>query len=143
MVPTTGGHQMRFAWGVVGGVTPEAYRLWLLRSEGWLPPRKAIPGTAIMIVMSGLFSQALAAQHNPLAAIYIGLSTPYLISCLLARAQAHYAQHGRPVPPGIAPTTTHESPEQEVPRVDTLSSDVSIHRPRGYTIGIFARALIR
>ena len=129
---------MRFAWGVVGGLTPEAYRLWLLRSDGWLPPRKAWPGTALMIIMSGLFSQAAAAPRSPLAAIYIGLSTPYLMSCLLAKAQAQFVPNHQS--PALPETPT---PSQKEPRVDTLSADDTIVKPFGYSIGLFARTLVR
>ncbi len=80
---------MRFLWGLVGGAAPEVLRLWRLREQDWVPPARYWPISVAMVLISGAFAQAAAAE-TPLAAIYVGVSTPYLISWMLSRGRTQF-----------------------------------------------------
>lgn len=133
---------MQFLWGVVGGVAPEILRLWRLRDEVWTPTRHYFPISIALALLAGAMAVAFAAS-TPLAALYVGVSTPYLISTMVAAASAGSAR--RPAQEGaLTDKSSEESgtvgsgPDVNEIRVADAGSPSFKQR-----INIFMRTLLR
>jgi hypothetical protein len=93
-----------------------------------------------MIMLGGAFAQAIAADDSPLAAIYVGLSTPFIVSFLLAKAAAQFTKPGT-TPPGtfdaLASGDEERSRRVETYAVRALAPSIA------QRLSIFARAVLR
>jgi len=91
-----------FLLGMLGGMAPEILRLFELRAH---PDRfawswKYLLCTIPMFVTAGLFARLLLPHATPWAAVYVGLSTPTLISTAV--------RHGLKLPPHSKGLTLYE-----------------------------------
>jgi hypothetical protein len=133
---------VQFLWGVVGGVAPEILRLWRLRDEVWTPTRHYFPLSVALALLAGAMAVAFAAT-TPLAALYVGVSTPYLISTMVAAASAGSSKG--PAQEGVVPDkssqqseTAGSGPDVNEIRVEDAGSPSFRQR-----MNIFMRTLLR
>jgi hypothetical protein len=80
-----------FVWGLVGAVAPEVLRGKRLRENALITLREILGTNALMIVLSGLFAVAIEPK-SAIAAIYVGLSTPFIVSMLVNKAARDYGK---------------------------------------------------
>ena len=126
-----------FGWGVLGSAAPEIYRLYQMRESAWTPSARYWWFSALMAFFAGFFAVAASKPDDPLAAIYVGVATPYMISWMVAKASKEAGSKTS------APANDNGEPQSEdYTRIETY--DVDDREPSWLVkVGMVSRALFK